>query len=81
MLHIKSVNYLSDFRLWVAFNDGTEGMVDFAGQLKGPIFAPLCDKSFFSKASVDPELATIVWPNGADLAPEFVKALLGNQTH
>ena len=81
MLHIKSVKYISDFKIYVAFDDGTEGKVDLKGHLEGPIFEPLKDKEFFSKVTVDPELETIVWPNGADLAPEFVKELHNNQNN
>lgn len=81
MLHIKSVKYISDFKIYVAFDDGTEGQVDLKGHLEGPIFEPLKDKEFFSKVTVDPELETIVWPNGADLAPEFVKELHNNQNN
>lgn len=81
MLHIKSVKYISDFKIYVAFDDGTEGQVDLKGHLEGPIFEPLKDKEFFSKVTVDPELETIVWPNGADLAPEFVKELHNNQSN
>ena len=81
MLHIKSVKYISDFKIYVAFDDGTEGSVDLKGHLEGPIFEPLKDKDFFSKVTVDPELETIVWPNGADLAPEFVKELHNNQSN
>lgn len=80
MLHIKSVKYISGFRIWVAFDDGTKGEVDLEGHLQGPVFAPLHDPDIFSKVSVDPELETIVWPNGADLAPEFVKELHCNQS-
>jgi len=32
----------------------------------------LKNKSFFAQIKVDPELKTIVWPNGADLAPEYI---------
>ena len=81
MIHIKSVKYISDFKLYVAFDDGTEGEVDLKGHLEGPIFEPLKDKDYFSKVAVDPELETIVWPNGADLAPEFVKELHNNQSN
>lgn len=81
MLHIKSVKYISDFKIYVAFDDGTEGPVDLKGHLEGPIFEPLKDKDFFSKVTVDPELETVVWPNGADLAPEFVKELHNNQSN
>ncbi|MDP2140103.1 MAG: DUF2442 domain-containing protein [Gammaproteobacteria bacterium] len=80
MLHIKSVKYISGFRIWVAFDDGTKGEVDLEGYLQGPVFEPLNDQDIFSKVSVDPELETIVWPNGADLAPEFVKELHRSQS-
>lgn len=73
MLHVKSAKYVSDFVLWVAFDDGTSGNIDLAGTLNGPVFEPLRDRLFFSQLSVDPELETVVWPNGADLAPEFLK--------
>ncbi len=75
MLHVKSAKYLSGFKLWVAFDDGTSGEVDLEGVLNGPVFEPLQDLNFFKKVAVDPELETVVWPNGADLAPEFLKEL------
>lgn len=81
MLHIKSVKPVSDYTIWIAFDDGTEGQVDLHGQLDGPIFEALKDKEFFSKVAVDPELETVVWPNGADLAPEFLKELHDNQSN
>ena len=33
---------------------------------------PLRDPEFFARVSVNPETGTIEWPNGADLAPEFL---------
>lgn len=75
MLHVKSVKYLSEYKLWISFDDGTAGEVNLDGQLQGPVFEPLKDISVFKKVSVDPELETLVWPNGADLAPEFLKKL------
>lgn len=76
MLHVKAARYVKEFRLWVSFDDGTSGEVDLKNQLKGSMFEPLNNPEFFSKLSVDPELETVVWPNGADLAPEFLKTHL-----
>ncbi len=75
MLHILTAKHVSKFNIWIEFDDGTSGVVDLEHSLDGPIFQPLKDESFFSKVAIDPELETIAWPNGADLAPEFVKAL------
>lgn len=79
MLHVKSARYVSGYKIWVSFDDGTYGEVDLAGELKGPIFESLKDRDIFSKVTVDPELETVVWPNGADLAPEFLKELHSRQ--
>lgn len=49
--------------------------MDLANDLKGSMFEPLKDLAEFQNVTVDPELETIVWPNGADLDPEFLKAL------
>ena len=79
MLHIKSVKHISNFKIWVVFDDGSEGQVDLEGHLEGSVFEPLRGREYFSRVSIDPELETIVWPSGADLAPEFVKELQASQ--
>ena len=76
MLHIKQAKYTGDFKLWLSFDDGTSGEVDLFNKLSGSIFEPLKDENYFAKVAVDPELETVVWPNGADLAPEFLKQFL-----
>ena len=58
--------------LHLVFSDGTEGEVDLASELEGEIFSPLSDIDFFKQFTVSPELHTVVWPNGADFAPEFL---------
>ena len=81
MLHVKATKYISEFKLFVTFDDGTSGEVDLQDSLVGPIFEPLKNKDVFAKVFVDPELETIVWPNGADLAPEYLKDLHNKQLH
>jgi len=80
MLHIKEIKHIRAKIVWISFDDGVSGTVDLDGALQGPVFEPLHDDNEFSKMYVDPELETIAWPNGADLAPEFVKDLLTEQT-
>ena len=69
---VVEVKPLEGYRLWLRFHDGTVGTIDLAAELWGPMFEPLKDLDLFSQASVDPELETVTWPNGADLAPEFL---------
>lgn len=72
ILHVKEAKYLHDYVIWLRFNDGTEGEADLSGELEGEIFEPLRDLDKFRSFKVDPILQTIVWDNGADLAPEFL---------
>jgi len=71
-LHVREAKYLHDYVVWLRFNDGAEGEVDLEGELEGEMFSPLRDIDQFKRFRVDPELETIVWENGADLAPEFL---------
>lgn len=64
--------YTKDFILYLRFSDGSEGEVNIRPELDGEIFEPLKDISYFKKFSVNKELHTVVWPNGADFAPEFL---------
>ncbi|MFQ6127009.1 MAG: DUF2442 domain-containing protein, partial [Candidatus Heimdallarchaeota archaeon] len=73
ILHVKEAKYLHDYVIWIKFNDGIEGEVDLEQELTGEIFGPLKDKKLFRSFKVDPMLETIVWKNGADLAPEFLR--------
>jgi hypothetical protein len=72
LIDVIETRYVHDFTVWVKFEDGTEGEVDLTAELWGPVFEPLRDVEYFRQVRVDPELGTIVWPNGADLAPEFL---------
>ena len=60
--------YRGDHRIHVAFNDGSEGTVDFSCWLEGPVFEPLKDPLYFRRFFL--EGGTVTWPNGADVAPE-----------
>jgi hypothetical protein len=64
--------YRRDYRVWLKFSDGVEGEVDLEKELWGEMFQPLTDKARFAELSVSGDFKTLVWPNGADLAPEFL---------
>ncbi len=75
-LHVSEPKYLHDYVIWLKFSDGAEGEIDLRNELSGEVFAPLQDPGEFKRFRVDPELQTIAWENGADLAPEFLYAQL-----
>ena len=64
--------YVSEFTVWLKFRDGTIGEIDLTSELTGPVFEPLRDVAVFRQFQIHPEFHTLVWPNGADLAPEFL---------
>ena len=71
-LHLTEAKYIEDYKVEVSFDNGRKGIADLSDTPHGPVFEPLKNKSFFAQIKVDPELETIVWPNGADLAPEYI---------
>lgn len=73
-LHVIRIRHLGQYKLEVAFNDGSLKEVDLAKELYGEIFEPLKDVDFFKQAFVCEETKTVQWPNGADFAPEFLHA-------
>ena len=66
-------------RAAVGVNDGTRAEVDVRPLLDdGPVLGPLHDPEYFGRAALDPVCGTVVWPNGADFAPESLRALAGD---
>jgi hypothetical protein len=72
MIEVTAVKVTKPYELLVSFSDGTERVVDVEPLLWGPMFEPLRDEAEFFKASFDAELGTVVWPNEADIAPEYL---------
>ena len=71
-LHITEARPVGGYKVAVSFNDGRKGVADLSDALRGPVFEPLKDPAIFAQLRVDKELETLTWPNGADLAPEYV---------
>jgi hypothetical protein len=57
------------YTLRVRFDDGSEQVINFRPILAGTIYGPLRDQSVFEQVRIDPEVHTLVWPNGADFDP------------
>jgi hypothetical protein len=74
--HIVESRYVVGHTVWLRFSDGAEGEVDLSNELHGPVFEPLRDIEVFRQFVIHPELRTLVWPNGADFAPEFLRSSL-----
>ncbi len=73
---VVEARYIAGYVLWLRFRDGVEGEIDLSAELHGPMFEPLRTIEFFRRFVVHPELHTLVWPNGADFAPEFLRSSL-----
>ena len=70
--HVLEARYIAGHTIWLRFRDGTSGEVDLAPALRGPVFAPLLELAYFRRYTIHPEFHTLVWPNGADIAPEYL---------
>lgn len=64
--------YRQDYRMWLEFADGVCGEIDLEKELWGEVFDSLRDRLLFAELRLDAELGTVVWPGGADFAPEFL---------
>ena len=72
MPSVVSASHLSGYQLEVVFNDGSSKTIDFSSWLHGPVFELLKDPVAFRAFQIHPVFHTLVWANGADLAPEFL---------
>ena len=61
---------IGPYILLVKFDDGQEQKIDFKPVLVGELYGPLDDEKMFNQVEIDPEVHTLVWPNGADFDPE-----------
>jgi len=78
-IHVTNAEYCGEYKVWLSFNDGTEGEIDLASELYGQVFEPLKDKDFFKSFRLEGH--TLSWDNGADFAPEFLhEQIVSNST-
>ena len=66
---IVSCRQVAPYALALRFDDGLTRTIDFEPILEGEIYGPLRDPAAFARVTLDSEVHTIVWPNGADFDP------------
>ena len=71
-MHVVDVECLGDYRLRLKFNNGVTKEVDLQNELYGTVFKPLKDPALFKQVRINSTRTTVEWPNGADLAPEYL---------
>ena len=69
---VVSFEKVAPFTLKVVFDDGSSQVIDFRPMLKGELYGPLKDPLVFDQVRIDPEVYTLVWPNGADFDPAIL---------
>ena len=69
---VASFQKIAPFTLKVQFDDGTSQTIDFSPVLEGELYGPLKDPALFAQVRIDPEVHTLVWPNGADFDPAIL---------
>jgi hypothetical protein len=70
---LTSIEKVGGFKLRVGFNDGSTGVHDFKMLVSepGPMLQPLRDETYFARVFL--EFGAPTWPNGFDIAPEWLR--------
>ena len=66
---VRSFEIVARYTLRVRFDDNTEQTIGFRPVLAGEMYGPLRNLELFNQVRIDPEVETLVWPNGADFDP------------
>lgn len=70
---VTKIERLSGVRLRLSFNDGSAGTHDFVTLVDEPgsSITPLRDPAYFARVFL--EFGAPTWPNGFDIAPEWLR--------
>jgi hypothetical protein len=73
MIKVTRLDRLGGYRLAVRFSDGSFGEHDFSAMVRepGPMLEPLRDPGYFARVFL--EFGAPTWPNGFDIAPEWLR--------
>jgi hypothetical protein len=71
-IRVIEAQYVREYQIRLHFSDGVEKVIDFSPWLHGEVFRPIAPKREFKRFFVAG--GTVCWPNGADIAPETLRA-------
>jgi hypothetical protein len=73
MISVARIEKLDGYKLRLRFSDGSEGVHDFTTMVgeTGPMIEPLRDEAYFARVFL--EFGAPTWPNGYDIAPEWLR--------
>lgn len=69
LIKVTDFEIIKPYTLRLTFEDGAERTINFEPVLYGHYYGPLRDLRLFNQVQIDPEIHTLVWPNGADFDP------------
>ncbi len=69
---VRAFEIVAPYTLRVRFDDGTAQIINFRPVLAGELYGPLAELALFNQVRLDPEVQTLVWPNGADFDPAIL---------
>lgn len=71
LISVSDAKYAGGHSVHLVFSNGASGEVDLSDLEWKGLLAPLQDINYFKNFQLD-GWPTLCWPNGADLAPEFL---------
>ncbi|GHU30425.1 hypothetical protein FACS1894172_03690 [Spirochaetia bacterium] len=77
MVWVVKAELMDTYKVFVEFNDGINGIIDFKEKLSNDhrqIIKDLLDLDKFKTVKVD--LDTLCWDNGVDFAPEYLYEII-----
>ena len=66
---VRDFEIVGEYTIRVRFDDDSEQTINFRAVLAGELFGPLRSLELFNQVRIDPEVQTLIWPNGADFDP------------
>jgi hypothetical protein len=70
MVKIEKISVLDSYRIHIIFNNGVEGIWDFAGIIGIGVFKSFLDYGEFSKVEIGARGRSLKWPGDIDICAD-----------